>query len=275
MKKYLSLILAITILSLSACNTAVVESEGSSEVSFTEIILITEPINDFGVDWVTEEEISTFIDKHLPLNSENGKVPLQGINPEISSMTLDDQYLARYCEPSLTMGYNFSEREDEQFRLANFAWYMQKYYIDINELTETEFILSAFPSAIVDEIAKVFFGIENLNHPIKGGVYGGEKSVYLFGNATDFGAPTDLEVEKIEVNADDSVTIYYGLIDLNVSDEQLNSNPEPSLYYYVTVMDNDDGQTWRYIEGKEYFPREEKQSEFDETTTPEKSASNS
>ncbi len=63
-------------------------------------------------------------------------------------------------------------------------------------------------------------------------------------------------IELVDVNDDNSISIYYALIDLNVSDEQLNSNAEPSLYYYVTVKDNDDGQTWRYIEGKEYFPEE-------------------
>lgn len=106
-----------------------------------------------------------------------------------------------------------------------------------------------------------FFGGERLQHPAGNEYsYDEEKSCYLINGGLDFGGPCNIFLEKVEKNSDDTISIYIRVY-LNMDAPGFfTGEGTPDNYYCITVKDNDDGQTWRYISGKEYFTGEESET---------------
>ena len=105
--------------------------------------------------------------------------------------------------------------------------------------------------------------MDGLKHPvIDWAIYDTDISAYLVGGAMAFGGPFSARVERIEKGEDGLISIYFGVFAFDVNLGFYTGEGTPDNYYCVTVKDNNDGQTWLYIEGKEYFPEDSSELNF-------------
>ena len=226
MKKYLSLILAMAMLSLSACDILEVESETSNDLetsslaSSDESSLLSEdlPVNDA---WAQD---STF--------SLNDELPWQAY-PENS----DEWYVAKYIKPYMN-GFGLAFGEPQELDGLNFfipTLNLVENYIDIDDYYDSSLSSYRFPREMIQETKKTFFNFEDTRYD-KSGHYNSDLDAFLT-NGWSFTSSNSYTLVDAQVDGSNII------LQVDVYKDENKEIFGDSLVF--TIRDN--GNTFEYI----------------------------